>query len=125
MGQSIAVAIGLAAYGAESLTFCGLYLEFRHFFSLLTVLGQALALYHHGETSLATPGFIDMTLLEPFGVVAEIIPWFVRHSNRIIQRSVAFWAGTRPSPSFAGQSAQRSSLATRSCSRLQGSPRCR
>lgn len=30
-----------------------------------------------GETSLNTPGFINMTLREPYGVAAAIIPWNV------------------------------------------------
>jgi aldehyde dehydrogenase (NAD+) len=30
-----------------------------------------------GQTSLHTPGFINMTLRQPFGVVAVIIPWNV------------------------------------------------
>ncbi|KAM0428125.1 hypothetical protein ACHAPT_007025 [Fusarium lateritium] len=30
-----------------------------------------------GRTSLSTPGFINMTLRQPFGVVAAIIPWNV------------------------------------------------
>lgn len=28
-----------------------------------------------GQTSLNTPGFVNMTLRQPFGVVAAIIPW--------------------------------------------------
>lgn len=30
-----------------------------------------------GRTSLNTPGFVNMTLRQPFGVVAVIIPWNV------------------------------------------------
>lgn len=30
-----------------------------------------------GQTSLNTPGFVNMTLRQPFGVVAVIIPWNV------------------------------------------------
>ena len=30
-----------------------------------------------GQTSLNTPGFINMTLRQPYGVVAAIIPWNV------------------------------------------------
>lgn len=30
---------------------------------------------YHGETSLHTPGFVNMTFKQPFGVVAAIIPW--------------------------------------------------
>lgn len=37
----------------------------------------ALAFHTHGETSLNTPGFLNMTLRQPFGVVAGIIPWNV------------------------------------------------
>lgn len=32
---------------------------------------------NHGQTSLHTPGFLNMTLKQPFGVVAAIIPWNV------------------------------------------------
>lgn len=31
----------------------------------------------HGTTSLNTPGFLNMTFRQPFGVVAVIIPWNV------------------------------------------------
>lgn len=31
----------------------------------------------HGETSLNTPGFVTMTIRQPFGVCAAIIPWNV------------------------------------------------
>ncbi|KAJ5562500.1 hypothetical protein N7535_003048 [Penicillium sp. DV-2018c] len=30
---------------------------------------------NHGETSLLSPGFVNMTFKQPFGVVAAIIPW--------------------------------------------------
>ncbi|KAJ5145873.1 uncharacterized protein N7515_000437 [Penicillium bovifimosum] len=32
---------------------------------------------NHGQTSLLTPGFVNMTFKQPFGVVAAIIPWNV------------------------------------------------
>lgn len=32
---------------------------------------------NHGQTSLHTPGFVNMTFKQPFGVVAAIIPWNV------------------------------------------------
>jgi aldehyde dehydrogenase (NAD+) len=31
----------------------------------------------HGKSSLNTPGFVNMTVKQPFGVVAAIIPWNV------------------------------------------------
>ena len=33
------------------------------------------AAYPQGHTSLNTPGFLNMSLRQPFGVVAIIIPW--------------------------------------------------
>lgn len=35
----------------------------------------AEAAYPQGHTSLNTPGFLNMSLRQPFGVVAVIIPW--------------------------------------------------
>ena len=35
----------------------------------------AEAAYPQGRTSLNTPGFMNMSLRQPFGVVAVIIPW--------------------------------------------------
>jgi aldehyde dehydrogenase (NAD+) len=35
----------------------------------------AEAAYPQGHTSLNTPGFLNMSLRQPFGVVAIIIPW--------------------------------------------------
>jgi aldehyde dehydrogenase (NAD+) len=36
------------------------------------------AAYAQGHTSLNTPGFLNMSLRQPFGVVGVIIPWNVR-----------------------------------------------
>lgn len=33
--------------------------------------------YAHGQSSLNTPGFVNITLRQPYGVVAAIIPWNV------------------------------------------------
>jgi aldehyde dehydrogenase (NAD+) len=41
------------------------------------------AWYCKGETSLSTPGFLNMTLRQPYGVAAAIIPWNI---------PVAMWA---------------------------------
>ncbi|KAL8283895.1 hypothetical protein RQP46_005327 [Phenoliferia psychrophenolica] len=36
-----------------------------------------LAMFTHGESSLNTPGFLNLTVRQPFGVVAGIVPWNV------------------------------------------------
>lgn len=38
---------------------------------------QSLAMFTHGETSLNTPGFLNLSIRQPFGVVAGIVPWCV------------------------------------------------
>jgi aldehyde dehydrogenase (NAD+) len=47
----------------------------------------------HGETSLHTPGFVNLTLREPFGVVAAIIPWNVPVVSAIVKFAPALLAG--------------------------------
>ncbi|KZO91432.1 aldehyde dehydrogenase [Calocera viscosa TUFC12733] len=37
----------------------------------------ALALFQQGISSLNSPGYVNMTLLQPFGVVGAILPWNV------------------------------------------------
>lgn len=66
----------------------GLPVAFYPFCSGLAVSGirHAAGAAHdiHGETSLNTPGFVTMTLRQPYGVCGAIIPWNV---------PIAMWCG--------------------------------
>lgn len=47
----------------------------------------------HGETSLHTPGFVNLTLRQPFGVVGAIIPWNVPLTAAVVKFGPALLAG--------------------------------
>ena len=81
---------------------------------------QSLAMFTHGETSLNTPGFLNLSIRQPFGVVAGIVPWCVVRTLQISATlTLLIFLGTCPSAWRAGRSVPRSSRATRSCSRRQ------
>jgi hypothetical protein len=46
----------------------------------------AEAAYGQGHTSLNTPGFLNMSLRQPYGVVAIIIPWY-SSARKLLQPS--------------------------------------
>jgi len=47
----------------------------------------------HGESSLHTPGFVNLTFRQPYGVTAAIIPWNVPISSLVVKFAPALLAG--------------------------------
>ncbi|PCD21137.1 hypothetical protein AU210_016563 [Fusarium oxysporum f. sp. radicis-cucumerinum] len=52
-----------------------------------------MELHIHGKSSLNTPGMITLTLKQPYGVVAAIIPWNVSLIMFAIKVTPAIVAG--------------------------------
>ena len=71
---------------------------------------------NQGRTSLNTPGFVNMTLRQPYGVVAVIIPWNVPEYFFDNKVAPAIAAGN----TVVIKSSEKAPLTVRSCSMCFG-----